>query len=106
MEEGLFKYTQPSPTQVEIPSTGAVLSGKTLLVASAAQDLHPLGVHFVLSGGAIPAQVLVAKQSSLGWALFWNASTVPNGEYQLVSVVVGKSGVTTRSLPRSVVVRH
>jgi hypothetical protein len=105
-EEGLFKYAQPPPTQVEIPSTGAVLSGKTLLVASAAQDLHPVGVHFVLSGRSVPAQVLVAKKSALGWALFWNASTVPNGEYQLVSVVVGRSGVTTRSLPISVVVRH
>jgi hypothetical protein len=65
-EEGLFKYTQPLPTKVENPSTGAVLSGKTLLVASAAQDLHPVGVHFVLSGAAVPPQVLVAKKSPLG----------------------------------------
>ena len=105
-KEGLFKYTQPPPTQVESPSTGTVLSGKTLLLASAAQDLDPVGVHFVLSGGSVPPQALIAKKTLFGWAFVWNASTVPNGEYQLVSVVVGRSGVTTRSLPIAVVVRH
>jgi hypothetical protein len=105
-EEGLFKNTQPPSTQVENPSTGAVLSGKTLLVAGAAPDLHPVGVHFVLSGAAVPPQVLVAKKTPLGWAVFWSPSTVPNGDYELVSVVVGRSGVMTRSFPVSVVVRH
>jgi hypothetical protein len=104
--EGLFKYTPAPPTRVEIPSTGSVVSGKTLLLASAAQDLHPVRVHFVLSGGVVPRQVLVAKQFSLGWGLFWNASTVPNGAYQLASVVDGQSGVVTKSVPISVVVRH
>jgi hypothetical protein len=105
-KEGLFKYTRPPPTQVETPSTGAVLSGKTLLAASAAPELHAVGVHFVLSGAGIPSLVLVARRSAFGWALIWNASTVPSGAYQLASVVVGRSGVMTRSLPVSVVVRH
>ena len=90
-EEGLFKNTQPPSTQVENPSTGAVLSGKTLLVAGAAADLHPVGVHFVLSGAAVPPQVLVREENSIGLGRLWSPSTVPNGDYELVSVVVGRS---------------
>jgi hypothetical protein len=105
-QQGLFKYTQPLPTQVQIPQNGAVVSGRTLLVASAAQNLQPIEVHFVLSGGAIPPRILVAKHAIFGWTLFWNASTVPNGAYQLTSIVVNRSGVMTRSLPVSIVVRN
>ncbi len=105
-EEGLFRYTPPAPTQVEFPSTGSVLSGNTPLFASAVQGLHPIGVHFVLSGRNVPPHVLVAKKSPLGWASIWNVSTVPDGEYQIVSVVQGQSGLTAKSHPVSVIVRH
>jgi hypothetical protein len=105
-KEGVFDYSPPPPTQVELPSNGSVLSGTTLLAASAAQDLHAVRVDFVLNGGGITQRVLVAKETVLGWIVHWNTSTVPNGEYQLVSVVVGRSGVITRSLPVSVVVKH
>ena len=51
--EGAFRYRPPPPTEVEFPATGAVLSGKTLLVASAGKGLYPVKVDFVLSRGAV-----------------------------------------------------
>jgi hypothetical protein len=103
---GLFAYTPPPPTQVLIPSNGSVLSGRPLLVASAAEDLHPVRVDFVLNGGSFRQHVLSAKKVDLGWAVRWNTVTVPNGTYQLASVVNGRSGVTTRSRPILVTVRN
>jgi hypothetical protein len=105
-EQGLFNYTPPPPTQVELPSNGSVLSARTLLVASAAQNLHPVRVDFVLSGGVIPQRGLLTKKSILGWAVLWNTSTVPNGTYQLRSLVHGRSGAITQSHPILVIVRN
>ena len=105
-EQGLFNYTPPPPTQIELPSNGSVLSGRTILVASAAQDLHPVRVDVVLSGGVIRQRGLVTKETILGWAVFWNTSTVPNGTYQLRSIVDSRSGARTQSHPILVIVRN
>jgi hypothetical protein len=104
--EGLFKYTPPPATAVVIPSNGKVLSGRTLLLATAAQDLHPVRVDFVLNGGTVQQRLLVTKKTLLGWFIRWNTSTVPNGTYQLGSVVDGRSGVVKVGHPILVIVRN
>ena len=91
--EGVFRYKPPPPTEVEFPATGAVISGKTLLVASAGKGLSPVKVDFVLSKGAVREKLITTKQEILGWMAHWNTSNVPNGPYQLQSVVEAKSGV-------------
>jgi hypothetical protein len=103
---GLFAYTPPPPTQVLFPPNDSVLSGRTPLVASAAKDLHPVRVVFVLDGGNFRRHVLGAKGTGLLWGVRWNTSSLPNGTYQLTCVVDGRSGVTTQSRPILVTVRN
>ena len=103
--EGAFRYKPPPPTEVEFPATGAVLSGKTLLVASAGKGLYPVKVDFVLSRGAVRQEFITTKQEILGWTARWNTSNVPNGSYFLQSIVDAKSGVFT-SHPIVVTVRN
>jgi hypothetical protein len=91
--EGAFRSRPPPPTEVELPATGAVVSGKTLLIASAGQGLYPVKVDFVISTGAVRQKVIAAKQDILGWTARWNTSNVPNGSYLLESVVQAKAGV-------------
>jgi hypothetical protein len=92
-KEGVFRYKPPPPTEVEFPATGAVLSGKTLLIASTGKGLYPVRVDFVLSRGAVRQKVIATKLGILGWTARWNTSSVPNGSYLLQSVVDTKSGV-------------
>jgi hypothetical protein len=92
-KEGAFRYKPPPPTEVEFPATGAVLSGKTLLIASVGKGLFPVRVDFVLSRGAVRQKIIAAKLEILGWTARWNTSSVPNGSYLLESVVDTKPGV-------------
>ena len=107
---GLFEHEKapPSvPTSVEMPRSGAVLSGTTILAASAAKSLHPRSVTFVLTGPVIGERTLgVGKYSVYGWALSWSSSTVPSGVYQLYSEVEGASGDVTRSRPVVITVKN
>ena len=92
-KEGAFRYKPPPPTEVELPATGAVLSGKTLLIASAGKGLYPVRVDFVLSRGTVRQKIIATKLEILGWTARWNTSSVPNGSYLLQSVVDTRSGV-------------
>jgi hypothetical protein len=82
-------------TSVVTPSKGATLSGTgTTLDASAS---NASSVEFLLFGGSygLNAQTLcTATQSSSGWACSWNTTTVPNGNYTLVSYASGPGGNT------------
>jgi hypothetical protein len=93
-QEGLFTYKPPPPTRIEMPTNGSILSGTSLLITTAIQNLHPARVTFVLSGGAIPQRVIATKQTDSGWAVRWKTSSVPNGVYFLQSVVDTTSGKT------------
>jgi hypothetical protein len=72
-------------TTIGIPSNGAIVSGSTVLDASATNATR---VEFRLFGGiyGYAAPVLcTAKLSLYGWVCLWNSVTVPNGSYGLVS---------------------
>lgn len=103
---GLFKYAPPPPTAMVLPHRGAVVSGTTLLGASAARSLDPVGVAFVLTGNAQPPRQFAGKSTVLGWFTRWNTASVPNGTYHLMSVVAGRGGVRTESRPIMVIVRN
>ena len=85
-KEGAF-HEKPLATSVEIPTTGSVLSGRTLLLARAASDLHPMKVDFYLTGDMIRPKFITAKLEMLGWTVHWKSSGVPNGTYQLRTLV-------------------
>jgi hypothetical protein len=104
--EGLFNYTPPPAATVVIPSNGSVLTGRTLLLATAAPDLHAVRVDFILNGGTVRQRLLATKKTIVGWAIRWTTSTVPNGTYQLGCVVDGRSGVVKESHPILVIVRN
>jgi hypothetical protein len=76
---------------------GAQLSGLTFLDASAK---HASSVEFRLFGGiygyAAPV-VCTAKATIFGWLCLWNANTVPNGSYVLVSEAFNSAGSTFSS---------
>lgn len=107
---GLFSYTPPpppAPTSIEVPHSGSILSGRAVLAASAEKSLHPQGVEFDLSGMTIGERIIGAgKHTPYGWVFFWKTSTVPNGSYELQSVLVGPAGSVTRSVPVAVTVKN
>jgi Bacterial Ig domain len=87
----LFVITPPT-TSVILPSNGAVLSGSTLLDASAS---NATSVKFLLFGGsygfAAPT-VCTAALTLYGWLCSWNTTTVPNGSYVLVAEASNAGG--------------
>jgi DNA-binding beta-propeller fold protein YncE len=88
-------FTVPAiSTSILLPSNGATLSGSTYLDASAS---NATSVKFLLFGGSYGynAPVLcTATPTIYGWLCAWNATTVPNGAYTLVSVATNSTGVT------------
>ncbi len=82
----------PTTTSVLIPSSGATLSGSTILDASAS---NATSVEFLLFGGpygyAAPV-VCTATQTYYGWLCSWITTDVPNGSYGLVSEASGAGG--------------
>jgi YVTN family beta-propeller protein len=86
--------SKPPATSILLPSNGATLSGSTYLDASAS---NATSVKFLLFGGSYGynAPVLcTATPTIYGWLCAWNATTVPNGAYTLVSEATNSSGVT------------
>ena len=79
-------------TSVLFPSSGATLSGSTLLDASAT---NATSVEFRLFGGSygLNAPVIcTATPTYYGWLCSWNTTTVPNGSYFLASEAFGAGG--------------
>ena len=102
-----FGYKAPSPTSIELPHRGSVLSGKAILAASVQSNLQPREVEFELSGPGVGTR-LVGKgaHTTYGWLFSWRTSSVPNGSYQLNSVVIGSSGHVSRSAPVAINIRN
>ena len=86
--------SNPPTTSVLFPSSGATLSGSTLLDASAS---NATSVEFRLFGGSygLNAPVLcTATPTYYGWLCNWNTTTVPSGTYFLASEAFGSGGNT------------
>jgi hypothetical protein len=84
-------------TSILIPSSGATLSGSSLLDASAS---IATSVEFRLFGGiygySAPV-VCTATPTLYGWLCAWNTTTVPDGSYVLVSEAFNSAGSTFSS---------
>ena len=88
--------TTPTAT-ILIPSNGATLSGTTYLDAIAA---NATSVEFELFGGSYGYSapvICTATATEYGWLCSWNTTTVPNGNYALVSEATGSGGSTYSS---------
>jgi len=82
----------PPITSILIPSNGATLSGSTYLDASASNATSD---EFLLFGGTygFDAPVLCTATATIyGWLCGWNTTTVPNGNYTLVSLATNSTG--------------
>jgi hypothetical protein len=91
---GTFTVTVESlNTSILIPSGGATVSGTaTTLDASAS---NATSVEFLLFGGSFGYNAPVICTATLtpyGWLGSWNTTTVPNGNYTLVSEASGSGG--------------
>ena len=87
----------PPTASVLIPSSGATLSGSTVLDASAS---NATSVEFRLFGGVYGYSgpvVCTAALTYYGWLCSWNTSAVPDGSYVLVSEAFGSGGSTFSS---------
>ena len=77
----------PAPTTtVLIPSKGATLSGTAATLDASASNAT--SVEFLLFGGSFGFNapvICTATATIYGWLCAWNTTTVPNGNYTLVS---------------------
>jgi uncharacterized repeat protein (TIGR02543 family) len=86
------QWTANPTTSVLIPSKGTTLSGSTYLDASGS---NATSVKFLLLGGTygFSAPVICTTTPTIyGWLCAWNTTTVPNGNYILVSEASNSSG--------------
>ena len=82
----------PPTTSVLIPSSGATLSGSTLLDASAS---NATSVEFQLFGGVYGFYgpiLCTATPTYYGWLCSWNTTSVPNGSYVVSSLAFNSTG--------------
>ncbi len=91
------QVTNPVPTTaVLVPSSGATLSGSSVILDASASspDGAPLeSVKFTVTGGGLDQVVLgTATPTMYGYILKWNSTTVPNGSYVLNSLVTDVAG--------------
>jgi peptidoglycan/LPS O-acetylase OafA/YrhL len=95
-------------TQVLRPPDGATLSGEYSLAANAVDGFSPVAkVTFELSGSGLRNRsICVATPTIAGWLCDWNTASVPNGHYDLRSVLDDATGHRTASGPVAVTVRN
>ena len=91
------QVTNPVPTTaVLVPSSGATLSGSSVILDASASspDGAPIAsVKFTVTGGGLDQVVLgTATPTMYGYILKWNSTTVPNGSYVLNSLVTDVAG--------------
>jgi phospholipase C len=85
-------------TGVLIPSTGAYLSGTSLLDAAASDNVGISKVEFHLTSGPLAGTLLAtATPTPYGWMATWNTKTVPDGSYTIDSVAYDTSGTVVYS---------
>jgi hypothetical protein len=87
-------------TAVLVPSNGATVSGKKVILdASVVYHGVPFTrLQFVLSGGPYSKTVIgTAPYTHFGAAIVWDSTGVPNGTYELQTLVTSKGGNSTYS---------
>ena len=91
----------PSPaphTQLLIPTNGAFASGTLLISAAAADNVNIAKVQFYVSEGSNQERFLSTATATLkGFVTYWDTATVPNGDYELRSVVYDVKGKKAQS---------
>jgi hypothetical protein len=96
----------PPTCAVLIPSNGASQSGTAALLGASASP-NVTSVTYELTGGTLTKQVVATGTPTLyGWLAEWNATSVPNGTYQLNSVASYAGGVRGASTPRTITVSN
>ncbi len=98
--------SNPTTTDVVIPSDGATLSGAASTL-DALSSPNVTSVSFELSGGGISDRLISASTRTIyGWIAQWNTTTVPDGTYSLQSVATNLLGTTVTSAPITITVEN
>ena len=99
-KEGLPPETGIPITRIIRPSPGARLSGLVYFDATASDEYGIVRLAYVISGnGFNDVRIATGFQLIYGWLGAWNTSTVPNGNYELRTVVYNVTGKSGRSRP-------
>jgi hypothetical protein len=101
---GLFSEFTELRTQVQVPASGARLSGTDYFFASA--SLATVKVEFELSNDTQTMTIASGHPSVYGWIAVWDSRTVGNGDYRLRSIAFNSRGQSLRSEPVSVTVKN
>ena len=98
----VYDSTLPSTT-VLAPSDGATVRGRAAILDGSA-TYHGVGItrlQFVLTGGSYSRTVIgsvpPARFNRFGAAIDWNTTDVPNGTYELQTLVTDKDGKSSYS---------
>ena len=96
----------PPATRVLVPSTGATVSGKAS-VLNASASKYVTTVTYRLVAQSYPGQVIAHGTPTLyGWLASWDTTTVPNGNYTLITDAAYPNGQDNFSLPVSITVKN
>ena len=88
----------PPTTTVVLPSNGTTVAGSTWLDALAQSPIGVASVRFEVSGGTVSDLVVgTGADTKWGWIGAWDTTDVPNGSYELQSVVTDKDGNSATS---------
>jgi subtilisin family serine protease len=92
----------PPTVAITSPAEGATLSGATMLVASASDDVGVTQVAFYHGSTHIGTDT----SSSGGWSVTWNTTTLADGPYMLTARATDTAGQTTTSASVGVTVAN
>jgi hypothetical protein len=85
-------------TEILVPSDGATVSGDETVIASANDKSRVKKMNVYLRAKAKPEILLGTATPTLhGWTVEWNTRTVPNGTYELGSVIWDAAGAVAAS---------
>jgi hypothetical protein len=87
---GLLPALTAAQTTLVAPTEGATLGGVRALDAGASDASGVRSVRFLATNTRDHRSLIaIATKTKFGWLTLWNTRTVPNGSYDLVSVVIG-----------------
>jgi hypothetical protein len=106
---GAIVALKPVATTVVVPSSGATVGGtKAVLDATASATSGVASVEFALTtfGSLTYTGIGTATPTPYGYVLLWDTTSVPNGNYLLLSLVTDGDGDTAFSPAMSFTVNH